>query len=480
VVDTNGTDWLATALDPLRTAPSSDAWPSAAEIGRRASRRRRRRAVGSALGVLVVGLAILLVVALVAIPGEGPRGAQASVARHVAGPYGSVHLVASVDHSRASDAQVMADVAADEEAFALDLTRREVSYAPTSNVVLSPLSADIDLSMLELGAGGATQRAIASALQSEGMSPNENAAGWGQLVSSEVAGSPAGGLTVADSLWVERHLHVQTAFLRLDAADFGNDTYQVNFASPSATQAINAWVDQATGGRIVQLFAAGELAPTTVVVLANALHLQARWATAHEFSTKSQAFITAGGASVSVPTLTASDAQLAAAVTHSYQAVQIPLAGGQLAALVIEPSQGTLQTWLERLTPEALGSMVASLSRGAVDLTMPALNLSNRPVLNKPLSAMGMASAFQTADLVPMLGGTATKNLYVATVQQADVLQLNSGGIDAAASTGTSIGITAVEQARRITIDHPYLLLVRDTKTGAILFSSAVNDPAES
>lgn len=468
-------DWLATELEPLKTPPQYS-WPNGDEIGRRARLRRRRRRLGFVSGVSVIALGAALLVALVAIPARS--GPPLPVARRVAGPDGSVHLVVSTRKATTTGPRTVSALATSEQAFALPLTREELSGTPEANVVLSPMSADIDLSMLELGAAGSTEQEIATALHSSGLSAGENAAAWRGLVSSELAGESPGELSLADSLWVQQLLRVETGFLRTDAADFGNETYQVNFETPSATKAINAWVAKETAGRITTLFTTGELSPTTAVVLANALHFHAAWSKAHQFTVRNEPFVTANGTTVSVPTLNGYRDHLAYATMPSYEAVQIPFSTGRFAALVAAPKHGSLSNWLTGLSPERLAAIVRSLSMGTVYLTMPALDLSSRPLLNTALSAMGMAGAFRSADLTPMLGSSAGTNVFVTKVQQADTLKVTTGGIDAAASTGIGVTFNSTVPGAVINFDHPYLFLVRDTRTGTILFSSVVNDPA--
>lgn len=480
------TDWLDAALEPLKNPSLGHTWPSAKDIGSRAALRQRRRKIGVASSTLAIVVIAALLIALVGFPDTSSQtNGRMSLAmgpgiRSVAGPDGSIRLLASAKKTSPASSQTASELATAEQAFALDLTRQELSYSQGSNVVLSPMSADINLSMLEIAASGPTEREIATALQSDGLSASQNAAAWKALVSSELADGPSGALTLANSLWVQKHLDVKTGFLDTEATDFGNDTYQVAFESPSATKAINTWVDVATAGHISELFAPGELAPKTVVVLANALHLHAAWANTHQFTASTGSFITAGGESLSVPTLTAVDDQLDFAETPSYQAVQIPYANSSLAALVIQPKSATVAAWLARLTSNGLATVVGSLTKGTVDLSMPSLDLTSRPLLNTALSAMGMADAFVSADLTPMLGTSLGSQVAIAQVQQADTLQVNRWGTDAAAATGTSIVPLSDTVAQVIDIDHPYLLLIRDTKTGAILFSSVVNNPAGS
>lgn len=482
-------DWLNIAFEPLRDLPfpRSAAWSCAGGLGRRAILRRRRR-VGIAASSAAVVLVAALLVALVAAPGTGlqtpgrtPVALGAGVFS-VARPDGSVQLLASARGSSAAGSKTAAELASAEQSFALDLTREEVSQSPYANVLLSPASVDVDLSMLELGAGGQTEHEIATALRSTGLSADGNAAAWKALVSNELAQQSSGELTLANSLWVDQRLHVETTFLHAASAAFGNDTYQVDFASPSATNAINAWVDRVTAGRISELFTPGELLPTTDVVLGNALHLHAAWANRHQFTATTGSFVTGGGKRLSVPTLTSTDDPLDFAVAPTSQAVQIPYTNGRFAALVIEPRSGTLAHWLAGVAPEDLAAIVGSLARGTVDLSMPRLELSSRPLLNTALSAMGMADAFVSADLTPMLGPSLGRRVALAQVQQADTLQVDRWGTDAAAATGISVVPTSVRATHvvHIDIDRPYLFLVRDTKTGVILFSSVVNNPAAS
>jgi serpin B len=476
-------DWLETALQPLRHPPRPHDWPSPADVQRRASRHRRQRIAAASGGTSVV-LAALLVVGLVGFGSHGqpvPNTSGAIV--RASGPNGSTHLVADVKLQSVlgSPASVVA-VGQAEQRFALELTRLELAGAPESNIVLSPLSAHVDLSMLELGAAGATAREIATALQSSGLSPAEQAGAWNGLLQSLMGAESPGELQLANSVWVQQGLHVQATFLREAAETFGDDTYQVNFASNSSEDAINAWVAQETAGRIKLLYPAGSLSAATEVVLANALHFHAAWQRGlfQSALVRSAPFHLSSGASVSVPMIEDSQDPLSFGQTSSYDAVQLPYTNGRFAALLVEPTNGSMSAFLAGLTPKRLTSITGSLQSGYVDLSMPELKLSTLGSLDKALSAMGMAPAFSSADFTPLLGASGAANQQVGGVQQAATLDVNKWGTDAAAATGSSVSSSAAHVGgAAIAFDHPYLFLLRDTKTGAILFSSVVNNPAQ-
>jgi serpin B len=501
-------DWLDETLQPLRSGPggpggtgsggsgggggggengeSCGRWPSADELRARSDRWRRRRVALLTGGTCSV-LAVVLVVALLLASGPAPHhpiatGPEPAGISKLAGPDGSIHLVvASNSSTRPHSVADEVKVASAEQAFALDLTRLEASGAGSGNVLLSPLSADVDLAMLQLGSAGATANEIATALQTAGLSTGAQAIGWGDLVHDLVSSQPAGELQLANSLWIAQRISVEAAFLRASAQSFGDDSYEADFETSEATQAINAWVDQQTAGRITQLFAPGELPQRTEIVLANALHFHAAWTKElfAEALPEVEPFYPPAGPRVSVPMIVDSQGTFDAAVSPDYSAVQLPYTNGRYAALLLEPTAGTMASFLSSLTPASLETVVSALRSEPVDFEMPDLNLTSRPLLNRPLSALGMGPVFAGADFSPMLGPAGATNQALALVQQAAALKVNQWGTDAAAATGAvAIPTDKMSVWATISFDHPYLFLIRDTKTGTILFSSVVNNPA--
>lgn len=397
-------------------------------------------------------------------------------------PGGAVQLVANVTPlSGAPSASGAAAVAAAEQRFALALTAAAYrGAAPDGNVLLSPYSAAADLAMLQLGSGPRTAGEIAATLREVGLTPAGLVAGWRTLVGAMQRAQSPGELQLATSLWVCRRLHVEPGFLDAVARGFGNDTYQADFRAAAATQSINGWVRRETAGRIHRLFAAGDLSPLTEVVLADALHFHAAWAASTSIadgSVETRPFTTAAGATAAVPTIVASDVSLEEGAGPGYESVEIPYTNGRFAALLVQPDAGTLATFLRSLTSGTLTSLVAELRPALVNLSMPELHESVDANLDGLLGPMGLAPLYEAADFSPMLGPGGAVNQALGLVKQAATLEVTRWGTDAAAATGASV-LPSAATARSVTIDHPYLFLLRDTSSGAILFSSVVADPA--
>ena len=107
---------------------------------------------------------------------------------------------------------------------------------------------------------------------------------------------------------------------------------------------------------------------------------------------------------------------------------------------------------------------------------MPKFKVESEFSLKKELSAMGMPDAFNNADFSGMDGRT---DLEIADVVHKSYVSVDEAGTEAAAATGVIMRLTAMPaEPVKVTIDHPFIFLIRDIKTGAILFVGRILDPA--
>jgi len=415
--------------------------------------------------------------------GASPRTPPRTGVSAVPGPHGSVHLVADAGGSAgpagASERVDEQAVALAEQRFAVRLTSLLDSEGGDANVLVSPMSVAIDLAMLELGSAGATRSQIAETLQSQSLSAGAQATGWHQLVASLTGARGGTTLSLANSIWVARGLTVEPGFLDAAARSFGDDVYQTSFSSPKAVEAINSWVERATAGHIRELFVKGQLTAATELVLANAVHFHGSWAKQYALSAASVAkapFRSAIGALERVYTMRLRG-EFPAALAAGAEAVQLPYGTGRYAALFVQPTTGTLRTFLRHLSVERLATLTRSLRVQAVDLSIPELDLTARESLDEALGTLGLGPAFSSADFTPMLGAAGATNQAIGVVEHAASLRVDRYGTDAAAATGISVITSAVESGLTIHFDRPFLVLLRDTETGAVLFSCAVNNP---
>jgi serpin B len=442
---------------------------------------RRRRPLGRRGGV-AVGAVVVLAAAVtttgVLATGSGPGGpAHRPVAT---GPGvrigtrldGAVQLVSRSTPAARTDPAATSRVAMAEQALSVALLK---SMRGSSNASISPLSLYVALGMLQDGARGTTATQIADALQARGATAAEQNTGLAGLMASLTATAAGDGITLdsADSLWQQTGFPLRADFLAALAAYYRAGVWQVDYASDltGALKAIDAWTARQTHGKITKLF--DHLDPRTVLVLANAVYFHAAWATPFDTAkTGPGRFTTGSGRQVTAQFMTGG-AGLSAVTTSTYDAVQLPYRGDRFTALAIMPRSATLGRFVGSLTPRTIAGIASSLRSGS-SVTLPRFTTTSTTDLGKTLQELGLRDAFTPrADL----SGLSPRASQVSQVIQRVYLGVGEKGTTAAAATGIGITTSAGFGGPQITFDHPFLLLIRDTKTGAILFATEMQDP---
>jgi serine protease inhibitor len=406
-----------------------------------------------------------------------------------AGPaaVGGAELARSLVPRTAADPAVMADAAEVVRAFTADLYRR--LSGSEENVVCSPYTVAVALAMTRTGARGRTAAEMDRVLHAPG--PQRLDGGLGALEALlEKRSGPvrrADGSTakvelhVANSLWGQRGLAWQTAFLDALARHYGAGMRLVDYRrdAETARSQINAWTRAQTHGKIDQLLPEGVLDELTRLVLVNALYLKAPWEQPFPRpETGILPFTRADGSTVGVPTMRTEIRGARHARGDGWEAAELPYAGNGLAMTVIMPDAGTLRALESSLDGDRLVRILRSPVRvGALDLRLPKWTFRTRVRLDDILAALGMPTAFdhRTADFTGM---TTQEKLFISAVLHEAFVAVDEAGTEAGAATAVvasvdSAGPTPVPMI----VDRPFLFLIHDLATSTPLFLGRVTDP---
>jgi serpin B len=106
---------------------------------------------------------------------------------------------------------------------------------------------------------------------------------------------------------------------------------------------------------------------------------------------------------------------------------------------------------------------------------MPRFEFDSEFSLKNTLEDMGMPAAFSAADFSGMTG---TRYLYIRDVLHKAFVSVDEAGTEAAAATAVAMEEEAPEPVVEVTLDRPFIFLIRDIETGAILFVGRVLNPA--
>jgi len=368
--------------------------------------------------------------------------------------------------------------------FGLELFRTVASA--DANAVLSPASIAIALGMAR--AGARTETAEEMDVVMRGIGSDEHAA-WLNALDQALAarnGSypDANGdpqqmtLRIANAPFAQRQMTIDPTYLDALAARYGAGVRLVDYVNDteSARQLINGWVDDQTEHRIPELLVPGVLTPMTRLTLVNAIYLKAPWQTPFaEAATADGLFTRREGATVEVPMMSLSDA-FAYAEGDGWRAVELPYVGGALAMTVIVPDD--LATFEAHLDGAALDGIVAALTSHEVLLTLPRFSTESKVALADVLAAMGMPTAFDPG-AADFSGITTEERLFISDVIHQANIDVDEKGTEAAAATAVVMrGTSGPVDPVTMRVDRPFLFVLRDVDTGAVLFLGHIADPS--
>ncbi len=371
-------------------------------------------------------------------------------------------------------------IAQSQTAFALDLYAQ--LRTDEGNLFFSPHSIATALAMTWAGARGETAAQMAKTLRFPADLADIHAAHAAlatRLKDAQREGKVA--LHVANALWPQKDYAFRKEYLQQLERNYSAPAKPVDYrqAAEAARAAINAWVEQQTRDRIKNLIPPGSLDALTRMVLVNAVWFKADWA--HPFDakrTEKAPFHVAPDRKTDVSMMRQTE-HFRYAETAGAQVLELPYAGDKLSMLVILPETGqTLSEIEDGLDADTLRAWTRTLRRREVDVHLPkfAMTWGTRSLADA-LKALGMTDAFQhgAADFSGMDG---SRELFVNDVLHKAFVEVDEKGTEAAAATGVVVGITSVPPPPAVfRADRPFLFLIRERQTGAILFMGRLTRP---
>lgn len=380
------------------------------------------------------------------------------------------------------------DPAADSKTLAAALNRFGAALhrqlGTTGAPTASPASIAFTLAMLLPGARGDTAAELAAGLQlpEELRGERLHAAVHRLLADSGIAGPTKPGgpqLRLANDLWVQRGLQLDPTYTATLRRSFAADHHVLDFRTDpdAARRTINAAIGKATQDRITNLLGADDVTAATRTVLTNAIWFRAAWHEEFaEGATRDERFTLADGTAVEVPTMRR-QSYFAYAANDAWQCVALAFADSTMHCELIVPRDGhTLATAEAALLA---GEPMAALKGAKVDVSLPRFRIQSRHRLREALMALGLQTMFDPGR-ADFRGITGAEPLVVDNVVHECWIQVDERGAEAAAATATTMRAGSAarpETVHAFRADRPFAFLLRDRRTGLVLFVGRVDDP---
>lgn len=368
-------------------------------------------------------------------------------------------------------------------AFALDLYKR--LHEREGNLFLSPYSISVALGMTYAGAGGETAAQMQKALHFE-LDQTRLHPAFKSLLENLNARQKNRKyeLRVANALWAQKGVPFVREFLDLTQTHYRAGLNSVDFvrSTETARQTINGWVEKETRKRIKELIQRGILTKDTALVLTNAIYFKGDWACQFDKKgTRTAPFLLLTGKKIPVPMMHQTE-EFGFTETEQLKIVELPYLGKELAMIVLLPSETDGLSDVEKsLTIPNITKWLKGLRRRDVAVYLPKYRISSAFRLDDTLKSLGMNDAFirDRANFSGMLRGVGGPVWLQAIVHKAFV-DVDEEGTEAAAATAVDMGLGSVAAPPVVfRADHPFIFLIRDKRSGSILFLGRVVNPKE-
>lgn len=345
---------------------------------------------------------------------------------------------------------------------------------PKKNVFVSPLSASMALGMTCNGARTTTLTAMQSTLGFADLSSQDINESYRSLIDRFSGLDSNVKFQIANSIWHANWFQVESEFLDLNRTYFDAVISALDFESPQAVTTINDWVNDKTNGKIDTILE--EIPDDMVMYLINALYFKGAWTFQFDpAKTKPMDFHCADGSTHSCEFMYMNTDSLGFMAINGVLGVELPYGNGNYRLLAVIPAnpQNSIDEVIAGIDQTKWSEWQSALQQRNEELWLPKFKFEYKINLNVPLTTLGMGIAFtESADFT---GINRDGNLAISEVIQKTFVQLDEVGTEAAAVT--SVGIRTTSVGPSYAFNRPFLIVIYEHSSNAVLFAGKIAKP---
>lgn len=366
--------------------------------------------------------------------------------------------------------------------FSFKLFQKVNESDPLNNVFISPLSVSMAFGMALNGANGQTYSDMRSTLGFESLDNNAINTSYQSLIDLLHSADDQVKFEIANSIWYEKTFAVEQLFLQTNQNYFDAEVAGMDFSDPATVDVINNWISEKTNNKINKMIS--QLSRETVLALINAIYFKASWK--YEFDpdeTTDDQFTTYANEQVACKMM-----QLGGEFNYyrddDVQILDLPYGNSNFSMTILQPAYGKdINQFISTLDNSRWQSYLSQMEPDSGNLQMPKFKLSYKSasealILNSILSDLGMGIAFSpsSADfsrINPLI------QIFISLVLHKTFIQVDEEGTEAAAATVILFERTTAGENTKffMRLDRPFVFVIRETNTKAILFTGKLNEP---
>lgn len=344
----------------------------------------------------------------------------------------------------------------------------------SDNLLISPFSVYCALGMLANGAEGETKAELLQALGQDMYEADELDAFAQKMVKGLKTADPAVIFKTANSIWNDKHVVLKDEFIRLNKEQYEAQAFAIDFSVPSAVSQINDWCNEHTDGKIPEIIK--EVPRDAIAYLLNAVYFKARWE--KEFSkeeTVNAPFYLENGQTIEVPFM---NREIISSYSKNelFSSIALDYSTGTYSMRLILPEENvSLEQVVETISQPGYLSESLEWNPSEVKVSIPRFEIKADYELINTLRLLGIETAFNS--VTAEFGALTDQDFFVSKVKHSTCLKVDEEGSEGAAVTLIGGATSPMYEKAVFEADKPFLFMISENETGAILFAGKVGKP---
>ena len=352
-------------------------------------------------------------------------------------------------------------------AFALNLYRQ---LSGMESKVVSPMSITYLMGMLANGADGNTQQEILKAIGCEGLNVQELNALYHGLMQSAGRLDKKTIVNIANYVAVNKQNHLNSDFGKMVSDTYQARVESLDFSSSKSTAKINDWCKAHTDGMIPKII--DQIDPSAISYIMNAIYFNGTWQEKFDAKNTKQENFHGYTRDIQKVSMMQQVEKFYYTENNTFKAVDLPYGNGIYRMTVLLPNEGkSIDDMMKGMKVDKLEEINSQMEKCMVNLKLPKFTTEMELPLNSIISNLGAPSIFLPGKA--NFNHFANGNFFVSKMLQKAKIEVNEQGTKAAAVTA-AIMLTSMApmEMRNVEFhaDHPFVYLITDTNSGAILF----------
>jgi len=364
-----------------------------------------------------------------------------------------------------------------DNAFAFEIFREIVETEENNkNIMISPLSISLALAMTYNGADGETREAMENVLHLQGLSTDDINKSYQSLINALLSVDPKVIMEIANSIWYKEGFTVEEEFLNINRTYYDAEVTGLDFTNPASVDIINQWVSDKTHEKIDKIIEV--INPLDIMFLINAIYFKGTWK--YEFDkndTQESPFYDENGDFLKNAQMMTLAGDLNYTYNDLFQAIELPYGQGNYSMIIMLPQSGvSVDSLVNNIDDNIWKTWIDDFyKRTNFRIFIPKFKFEYEKELKDALCQLGMEIAF--SDLADFSKINPDYDLLISSVKHKTFIEVNEEGTEAAAVTAVTVGTTSIGPSSEFRADHPFIFIIKEKYTGAIMFMGKIAVP---